>query len=85
MFQTKVVEKIKTLFMFNNFFLKIVPFFGQATDYNKIRRTKYPMCVLDDQDKNTNAHIIFNTLRTGFLNCLNARSRDLIQSEVRFL
>ena len=26
-----------------------------------------------------------NTLRTGLLNCLNARSRGLIQSEVRFL
>jgi len=24
-------------------------------------------------------------LRTGLLNCLNARSRGLIQSEVRFL
>ena len=28
---------------------------------------------------------ILNTLRTGLLNCLNARSRDLIQGEVRFL
>ena len=28
---------------------------------------------------------IFITLRTGLLNCLNARSRGLIQSEVRFL
>ena len=28
---------------------------------------------------------MFNTLRTGLLNCLNARSRGLIQSEVRFL
>jgi len=28
---------------------------------------------------------IFNTLRTGLLNCLNASSRGLIQSEVRFL
>jgi len=27
----------------------------------------------------------FNTLRTGLSNCLNALSRDLIQSEVRFL
>jgi hypothetical protein len=27
----------------------------------------------------------FNTLGTGLLNCLNARSRGLIQSEVRFL
>ena len=27
----------------------------------------------------------FNTLRTGLLNCLNARSRGLIQSEVRLL
>jgi len=26
-----------------------------------------------------------NTLGTGLLNCLNARSRGLIQSEVRFL
>ena len=26
-----------------------------------------------------------NTLRTGLLNCLNARSRGLIQIEVRFL
>ena len=26
-----------------------------------------------------------NALRTGLLNCLNARSRGLIQSEVRFL
>jgi len=26
-----------------------------------------------------------NTLRTGLLNCSNARSRGLIQSEVRFL
>ena len=26
-----------------------------------------------------------NTLRTGLLNCLNARSRGLIQSEVRIL
>ena len=26
-----------------------------------------------------------NTLRTGLLNCLNARSRGLIQREVRFL
>ena len=26
-----------------------------------------------------------NTFRTGLLNCLNARSRGLIQSEVRFL
>ena len=26
-----------------------------------------------------------NTLRMGLLNCLNARSRGLIQSEVRFL
>ena len=26
-----------------------------------------------------------NTVRTGLLNCLNARSRGLIQSEVRFL
>ena len=30
-------------------------------------------------------HIVVNTLRTGLLNCLNARSRGLIQSEVRFL
>ena len=29
-------------------------------------------------------HIV-NALRTGLLNCLNARSRGLIQSEVRFL
>ena len=29
--------------------------------------------------------IYLNTLRTGLLNCLNARSRGLIQSEVRFL
>ena len=28
---------------------------------------------------------ILNTLRTGLLNCLNARSRGLIQGEVRFL
>ena len=26
-----------------------------------------------------------NTLRTGLLNCLNARSRGLIQREVRYL
>ena len=31
----------------------------------------------------SNAYL--NTLRTGLLNCLNARSRGLIQSEVRFL
>ena len=29
--------------------------------------------------------VFLNTLRTGLLNCLNARSRGLIQSEVRFL
>ena len=29
--------------------------------------------------------MVINTLRTGLLNCLNARSRGLIQSEVRFL
>ena len=29
--------------------------------------------------------ISLNTLRTGLLNCLNAPSRGLIQSEVRFL
>ena len=33
----------------------------------------------------TTAHYVLNTLRTGLLNCLNARSRGLIQSEVRFL
>ena len=29
--------------------------------------------------------LLLNTLRTELLNCLNARSRGLIQSEVRFL
>jgi hypothetical protein len=29
--------------------------------------------------------LLLNTLRTGLLNCLNARSWGLIQSEVRFL
>ena len=31
------------------------------------------------------SYIYINTLRTGLLICLNARSRGLIQSEVRFL
>jgi hypothetical protein len=37
--------------------------------------------------ENRNYRILFpfNTLRTGLLNCLNARSRGLIQSEVRYL
>jgi len=46
MFQTKFVEKIKTHFMFSNFFWKIAPFYeimwknivepGQATDNNMV-------------------------------------------------
>jgi hypothetical protein len=31
------------------------------------------------------SYYTINILRTGLLNCLNARSRGLIQSEVRFL
>ena len=29
--------------------------------------------------------MVLNTLRTGLSNCLNARSRGLIESEVRFV
>jgi len=34
MFKTKVVEKIKTSFMFKNILSNIMPFSGQATDDN---------------------------------------------------
>jgi hypothetical protein len=45
MFQAKVVEKIKTLFVFSNFlFPKFVPFMRQVKDENK-----YTPCALDDK------------------------------------
>ena len=40
--------------------------------------------ILDNNKFDTHL-LYFNTLRTGLLNCLNARSWGLIQSEVRFL
>ena len=46
------------------------------TEYGMTKHEKY----LPEQKQGQ-----FNTLRTGLLNCLYARSRGLIQSEVRFL
>ena len=49
MFRTKAVEKIKTYFMFINFFVKIVPFLRQCGEFvyndrsqTAIRRTGIP-------------------------------------------
>ena len=57
---------------FSNFELSCTPFFA--------------VVLLHGQDlQDTYFHAALNTLRTGLLNCLNARSRGLIQSEVRFL
>jgi hypothetical protein len=45
MFQTKVVEKIKTHFMFKGILSNTMPFSGQATDDNMA----HVVCVLDTE------------------------------------
>jgi hypothetical protein len=60
MLQTKVVEKIKTHFMLNNFFPKILPFYGtarQATDDNIIWRKEEAICMHDKLGKTTDTHL----------------------------
>jgi hypothetical protein len=60
--------------VFNNFFLKIVPFFffdnvekqvrsGQATDYNIIRRRKYAIYMFAKARTQLQTHTIFYTYR----------------------
>jgi hypothetical protein len=70
MFQTKVIEKIKTQkFLLSNYFPKIVPFIynmkkcgtaRQATHDNIILRSKDAMCMPDKQGKNTHSQYLIS-------------------------
>jgi hypothetical protein len=83
MFRTEVVQKVKTHFMFNNIFPKIVSFMsnvkkyataGKSTDYNIMQRIRI-VCWLN---KATNIHSEYVILITFSLHqCLYERTSVL--------
>ena len=71
--------KTETGYKRNNVILNGNTYFVCAVKIQELKGTKIFLILRRDIPTGV------NTLRTGLLNCLNARSRGLIQSEVRFL